>query len=283
MKLRCPAPGCGAIFQLSATSPTGTTVPLGGAPATGPGLQPPPPGMTPAQTPLSGAQPAGAQPAGDPIASRWTGTEQGTQPQPAPASAPAAARPSFAVAPRLPAPSSGLLSAAQAVLMIGLVMVLGARGCDSLGIRNVARLKAKLDYEKRVFENEYNVVMSGLTRELQAEKITDKQRTDVEKRIADLRKSHENEKSVREDDWNAMQSAADEASSSNIVWGYWRELTFVVGTILLSLGLVAVGLGSPGPERYLSLGMLGIIVFSVYVGGIAWFGTAMSQALGIGR
>ena len=62
MKLRCPAPGCGVIFQLSATSPTGATMPVGAAapPAPPPpmGAPPQPAGGAPAAPNYAGQQPA---------------------------------------------------------------------------------------------------------------------------------------------------------------------------------------------------------------------------------
>ena len=56
---------------------------------------------------------------------------------------------------------------------------------------------------------------------------------------------------------------------------YWRESVFVVGTILLAFGLFIVSWSAQGAERWISLVMLAIITFSIYVVGLAWNGLPM--------
>jgi hypothetical protein len=317
MKLRCPAPGCGVIFQLSATSPTGATTPISpsgilqasNAPAAAPppnvaaqsASQHPAPGYAPAPQnypppqQLGGSQaapPIPTQPLSEATGNRWSGTDAPTgttQPQPqqpAPTSAPASVSQSGPIprGPGVAMPRSSMLGAGswtawtQASLMIGLTLVLTARGCESLGARNVARLAARVEQEKQAFENAYEIELAGLETEQAAAK-NDKERTDSQKRIDDLKKLHANETRDRNVEWTTLTSAATEARASNIVWGFWREMLFVVGTIIFSLGLLAVGLGTGGAERYFALGMLAIIVFSIYVGGVAWF-TSLAGAVG---
>ena len=70
-----------------------------------------------------------------------------------------------------------------------------------------------------------------------------------------------------------MATAARNAEGNNTLWAFWRETAFVLGTVLLAVGLVAVGFSRTGPERWVCLVMLAIIVFSLYVGGIAWLGS----------
>jgi len=282
MKLRCPAPGCGVIFQLSAASPTGGTIAVGPG-ASGPALPqtapaPTPPAPPPPPAPAAPQQPQSSQTyANVPLSSapttttgdggRWAGTE--------PAAAPAPAGTSQS-GPQINAPQvtsmtprggrsfdlsgGALLGAAQAILMLGLVLVLAARGCDSLGARNVVRLNAKITQEQQTF-----------AANLQAEEKAIAAEPDAAKKLDEVRKNHAKQRAAKEKDWAQMQNAANEASSNNLIWGYWREMMFVVGTILLSLGLTAVAFVGQGIERYLSFGLLAIIVFSVYVGGAAWF------------
>jgi len=276
MKLRCPAPGCGIIFQLSAHSPSGGTVAVGpgasgpGLPQTAPAPQPPAPPPPPAPAP---SQPQSSQTyANVPLSSaptttagdggRWAGTEPATAPaQPGTSqSSPQINAPQVASNPRvggraLDLSGGAFLGAAQAILMLGLVLVLAARGCDSLGARNVVRLTAKLAQEQQTFN-------AKLADELAAEPDAAKQ--------AKLRESQTQQKAAQGKVWTTMQNAVNEASSANLIWGYWREMMFVVGTILLSLGLMAVAFVGQGVERYLSFGLLAIIVFSIYIGGAAW-------------
>lgn len=275
MKLRCPAPGCGVIFQLSAASPNGGTVAVGpgasgpGLPQTAPAPQPPapppPPPAAASQQPQSSQTysnvPLSSAPtntAGD--GGRWSGTEPASTPAPANASqsGPVVNAPQAATSLRgrsFDLSGGAFLGAAQAILMLGLVLVLAARGCDSLGARNVVRLTAKLSQEQQAFNTK-------LAEELAAE-------TDAARRTK-LIESQNGQKSAQAKVWTTMQNAVNDASSANLIWGYWREMMFVVGTILLSLGLTAVAFVGQGIERYLSFGLLAIIVFSVYVGGAAW-------------
>ena len=300
MKLRCPAPGCGVIFQLSATSPTGATMPVGAAapPAPPPPMGAPQPaagtpnyaGQQPApapHVPNTGSSPA--QPLSDAGGSRWTGTDQ---PQPQAPVAPPQQVPMSSSGPVPRGPQSygprGALSApgawlalAQGVLMIGLTLVLTARGCDGLGARNVGRLKAKVDQETLAFENAYTKDVGQRQAELGAEKLAEKTRTDLQKRLDERRKQHETDRRNNDVEWSAMRNAATEAAAANIVWGYWREMLFVAGTILFSLGLLAVAIGGVGAERYLCFGMLAIVVFSVYVGGAAWFTSIAGSLTGL--
>ena len=165
--------------------------------------------------------------------------------------------------------------------MIGLTLVLTARGCDGLGARNVSRLKAKVDQETLIFENAYTQDVAQLQAELGAEKLAEKTRTDLQKRLDERRKQHDTDRRNNEVEWSAMRNAATEAATANIVWGYWREMLFVAGTILFSLGLLAVAIGGVGAERYLCFGMLAIVVFSVYVGGAAWFTSIAGSLSGL--
>ena len=47
---------------------------------------------------------------------------------------------------------------------------------------------------------------------------------------------------------------------------------FVAGTMVLTAGLLIVGLTGQGARTWICLGILAIIAFSLYVGGTAWIG-----------
>ena len=117
---------------------------------------------------------------------------------------------------------------------LGLVLVLLARGCDSVGNRSVARAHAKKE-EARL----------------------------------EMPKSSERTKADRER-LEELDEEVDEARIDNTLLGYWREWLFVIGSIILSLGLLHVGFGGTGAERIICLIMLAIITFSIYVGGVPW-------------
>lgn len=110
-------------------------------------------------------------------------------------------------------------------LMAGLIVVIFSRGCDSINVRNIAALNAKVD-----------------------------------ERLA--KDPGEEPKEARED----LQSAR----TSHQKIGYFLEILFVLGTVLFSMGLLVCGFAGEGAIRWISLVMLAIIVFSIYVGGTAW-------------
>ena len=68
--------------------------------------------------------------------------------------------------------------------------------------------------------------------------------------------------------WRNLNIAARDAASNNAMWGYWREGLFWFAAFLFSFGLLIVGFTGHGPERWLCLVMLAIIVFSLFVGGL---------------
>ena len=69
-----------------------------------------------------------------------------------------------------------------------------------------------------------------------------------------------------------LEKAARDARYNNAISGYWREYLFMLGTIILSLGLLSTGFSADGAAKWICLIMLAIITFSIYIGGIAWLG-----------
>ena len=70
--------------------------------------------------------------------------------------------------------------------------------------------------------------------------------------------------------WRTLESNARSAMTSYQIDGYWRQIFFVFASIVLASGLLVVGWSAEGAERWISLVMLAIITFSVYIGGLAW-------------
>lgn len=124
----------------------------------------------------------------------------------------------------------------QPMLILGLMLVLTARGCDSVGSRGVARLEAKAE---RASKKSQEKDVSASDREAYAS------------------------------DNKQYKKAADYARISNKIWGYWREILFSFGTIVLAVGLLATGFTSDGAGRWICLIMLAILMYSYYVGGEA--------------
>jgi hypothetical protein len=101
--------------------------------------------------------------------------------------------------------------------------------------------------------------------------------------LNELRDEQREEQAEKEaDEWADLEAAAVNARYSNQMWGPLREAVFIVGTILLSVGLLAVGFMGTGADRWICLIMLAIITFSLYVGGAAWISSIMNTLQGPG-
>ncbi len=122
------------------------------------------------------------------------------------------------------------------LLLIGLVLVIFSRGCDSIRSRGVARSSAKV--ARAHYDDASDKKVEGL----------------------------------RDD--------ARDASIDNVMWGYWTEWIFVLGSILLMIGLILVGFTGAGAERIICLVMIAIITFSIYIGGIAWIPSMLNSVVG---
>ncbi|MEX0866077.1 MAG: GYF domain-containing protein [Pirellulales bacterium] len=167
------------------------------------------------------------------------------------------------------------------LLMVGIVLVVFARGLDSLGNRGVARMKAKSAAAVDQFNDDWEARRLALEarieaiREQEAPSERDAQRLDelLEQQAELTEQRAAARQEAERTTWRNWQIAARDAERNNAMWAYWREWLFVLGSILLTCGLLSVGFHGGGSERMICLIMLAIITFSLYVGGFAWSGS----------
>lgn len=166
----------------------------------------------------------------------------------------------------------------QPLMLLGLVVVLLSKGCDTVGDRYVARLQAKHELAMSRYQDKFEQSRIYLEDKIQAIGDKDELSERDSERLIDMtdqleelsEKKLKEEQELKRGDWREMKNAARDADANNKAWAYWRAGVFVLGTIVLSVGLLAVGFNGEGAERWICLMMLGIIMFSVYVGGAAW-------------
>ncbi len=167
------------------------------------------------------------------------------------------------------------------LLLFGLVLVLSAKGCDSFGNRYVGRLSARVELIQSAFEQNWEDRRMNIEDEQRELREKDDRNAHDDARLQDL--------TTKLNDLNAemtterqtldrgklrsAKNAAKDASANNAMWACWHEAFFVLGTIVLSVGLLIVGFTGQGAERWICLIMLAIITFSIYVVGIAWIGS----------
>ncbi len=160
-------------------------------------------------------------------------------------------------------------------LVIGFMLVITGKGCDSLGQRWAARLNANSRIAETKFDAKYDKQRNSLQAQIDSINESDNPNTDritdLNKRISDLTKAQNKERNrLMKTTWYDLKSSARMADSNNRAWGFYREMIFVFGSMVLSIGLLVVGLTGDGSEKWICLIMLAIITFSIYVGGFAW-------------
>lgn len=156
----------------------------------------------------------------------------------------------------MPGTAAQIAQLGRLLLLVGLLMVLGARGCDSIGARGAIRLNASLSSQKAKFERQWKKKYND------AKDFQEKNKVQQERE-----KAH---KEIEEKEWTQLQEEVDDASSGNQMWGYWREMAFVLGTLVLAAATVIGAYSGTPAERIFCMLLAGIIGFSIYIGGIAW-------------
>jgi hypothetical protein len=135
-------------------------------------------------------------------------------------------------------------------IFAGFALIILCRGWDGVGNRGVMRIAS---------QNNYKVSKDRLDSELG--NMSAKDMKDLETRRKKL------------------DSETEEASADNMAWGYWRECLFPIGAIILVGGLVAVSMVGVGTERIISMIMLSIITFSLFIGGCAWLSSIVNNVM----
>ena len=146
----------------------------------------------------------------------------------------------------------GPAAVGKILVLVGLALVLLAKGGDTIGARAVDRAKAR----KTIAQNEFNDQWEG---KLEAAKPEERAKLQQEKRKeeADLAKAQ----------WRQLDRGARDAQVDRDIHAYWLAWTYVGGSIVLVAGLLFVGFYGTGAERMVCLIMIAIITFSLYVGG----------------
>ena len=168
----------------------------------------------------------------------------------------------------------------QVLLVAGFLMVIGFKGCDAVSQRYAERVKAQSTLATREFNYEYEQRQARL--ELERDEINakselseyDQSRLEsIDESLVELQENRDKEQSrLRRTTWQRLQHAADTADANRQQWALMFTMGFVFGTMLLTVGLLIVGLTGEGAKGWICLGILGIIAFSLYVGGAAWIG-----------
>lgn len=170
------------------------------------------------------------------------------------------------------------LMAGRPMMAVGLVLVLLSRGCDNISKRGVERANAKVKAAQEAFEDDWERQRLDLRDKIAALEEKKEPKAEDQKTLSELKtqltdlstKQEKAKKAAESGSWRDLKTNARVAEANQRINGYWRELFFVFSSIVLALGLLSVSWTAQGAERWVSLIMLAIITFSIYIGGIAW-------------
>jgi hypothetical protein len=161
----------------------------------------------------------------------------------------------------------------QPLLLAGLLLVVGSRGCESAGQRYVHRSASRADLAESRFEAPWRQQRARLEQQLaELGGGTDPtpaergRREMLQRSLQELEAQRQAERQrLQEGLWQELRDAAQETRAANTMWDFWRSGVFWSGTLLLALGLTVIGFTGQGPERWMCLGILAALLFSLYV------------------
>jgi hypothetical protein len=152
------------------------------------------------------------------------------------------------------------------LILSGLVLAMTSRGCDVLGFRGVARARAQASLAAGKLTDDDKMTSDDFRAGSSARRAFQKDdKTEADSRSDSKKKDDSEQKKVRD-----LRRAAERAESENVMDGYLREWLFVIGTVVLSLGLVIASWVAVGAERWVYLIMMALVTFSIFIGGFPW-------------
>ncbi|PHS02898.1 MAG: hypothetical protein COA78_20000 [Blastopirellula sp.] len=177
------------------------------------------------------------------------------------------------VSPKRTAPKFSSLLIAKATVAIGLVLIIFSRGCDSLEQRYAESLSGQLELLKADFDATWETKRELLTLrrdELQANRQRSaSENTELQSSISDLQKIGQQEQQAKtvqqREAWTPLQKTASRVSASRKVHGFYTEILFLLSAMILCTGLIFVSMVGEGHQRWVTLLLLGIILFKFLI------------------
>jgi hypothetical protein len=162
----------------------------------------------------------------------------------------------------------------QPLLLAGLFLIILTRGCDQLSQRHVDRTKAQANLMESEFQEQWDRQKAAIEQERgelsgrMEPSPAERSRLElVQEQLKSLNEQKQAELiRLRAGPWRESNTAARDAEAAHSLGSFWREGIFWLGTCLLSLALLIVGFSGVGPERWMALVILTVIVFSLFVG-----------------
>jgi hypothetical protein len=166
---------------------------------------------------------------------------------------------------------------AYMLIMVGLLLVIGARGCEVMAGHSARSTANEYTLAVAEFDNDASSNEASINSRIEALEEKEEKSADDNTAISDLQKKlnemhDENRKEKRKlaaTDWRELQHDARVASAS-LDSSRWRYAAmFLLGSLVLMAGLVTVGFTGTGAERMVCLIMIAIITLALYGGSMS--------------
>jgi hypothetical protein len=198
---------------------------------------------------------------------------------------------------------TGLVSnfVAKPLVFVGLLLAILGRGCDATSMRAAARTDAQYRQNKVPFDIEWAAKISTAQqsrnkKNQQIDELNEKmfkkggapdqdfqnlqkqmetlqnQRNELDKEVRKLQIESSNALIEKENgEWKPAHEAALSASNHHRMWGFWFEMVFIFGTMVLVVGVLTLAFTATQPaERWVAYILMSILAVSIYIGGFAW-------------
>lgn len=164
---------------------------------------------------------------------------------------------------------------ANILVLLGLLLVLVARGCGTMSAYSAqaAAGKAEVRLDEMQFEhNQEEEKIKADIREIDEMKEpsdSDRERKkEYEEKLREVEKENREELGeFRRGDYAELQHDAKVAKNELAGSRWWSELWFLLGAIILTAGLITIGFTRAGPERMVALIIIAIIALYLFGGG----------------
>ena len=166
----------------------------------------------------------------------------------------------------------------RVLFVLGLLVALSSRGCDAISGRNVTRLGTVASSARQRFDEQHEKqrleiqAESDFLRRKETRTNTENERMrqlgEAATKLAN--ETQQKRQGLARGLWHENDLAAADAAEQHLQWGYWRQVAFLLSSLALTLGLLAMGFSSDGAERWIGFVMLAVIVYSLFAGGSVW-------------
>ncbi len=177
------------------------------------------------------------------------------------------------------------------LLLIGLILVVFAKGCSSLALISASDTASDARLEVMEFEHETEAKSNSIQSEIDEINAMDREdrtesdderKKELEEELKEWRDDRRDEKKkLSQGEWHEAQFDAQTAMMKLPGKQYFYEAFFIFGSLVLIVGLLVVGFSETGPARWVALIMIAILTFSIYIGGAAWISALISQVGGM--